>query len=74
MGTVFISGLTSSSVEIGLLSAVINPVAGIIIAIAVIVLIIVGFLVIKYKSNTSDYNEDLEERTNRGVARNNLDI
>lgn len=74
MGSVFFSGLTSSSLNIGFLSASINPAAGIIFGIIIIVIIIAGFLVIKYKRNTDIYEEELSKETYKGIAKKKLDI
>ena len=38
-----------------------------------ILIIIAGFLVIKYKTNSPEQHEDTDFITNRGIARNRLD-
>ena len=69
-----LTGLTSSSLNIGFLTLSINPAAGIILGIVVLVLIIAGFLIIKYKRNTARYDEELNYEANQGIVRRNLDI
>ena len=70
----FLSGLTSSSLNIGFLAASINPVAAIILGIIILVIIIAGFLVVKYKMNTDIYDEEFANENYKGIAKKKLDI
>lgn len=77
MGSMLLSGFTSSSINIGFLAASINPVAAFIFGIIVLVIIIAGFLVVKYKKNTDIYDiydEELANEAYKGIAKKKLDI
>lgn len=73
MDTLSLSGLTSSSFNIGFLSAEISAAGGLVLGffILFILIIIAGFLVIKYKTSTSEFDDDSDFETNRGIAKKN---
>ena len=75
MGSLNLIGLTSSSLNIGFLSAEIAPTCGIIFGILIIfiLVIIAGFLVFKYIKNIPEYDEDRAIGVNKGIAKQKLD-
>ena len=75
MGSLNVVGLTSSSLNIGFLSAEIAPACGIIFGIIIlfILIIIAGFLLFKYVKKFPNYDEDRAIGFNQGIAKQKLD-
>ena len=75
MGTLSLSGLTSSSLSIGFLTAEITAAGGFALGffILFILIVIAGFLVIKYKTRTSEIDEDSDFETKKGIVKKKLD-
>ena len=74
MGTISLSGLTSNTLNIASLSLEISLAGGIIIGIALILIVIAGFLILQYISDSSENDdEDRSIGVNKGIARIKLD-
>ena len=77
MGTLSLVGLTSSSLNIGFLSAEITAAGGFALGFLIlfILIVIAGFLVIKYKTRTPEVDDydDADFETKKGIAKKKLD-